>query len=104
MRQQRKTAGERDTLVDRSTLLSVPTWEDQLRRLAHRLHDEQPTDAADLLADANAGVSDEETFLECVVGRVSLETIDFAAESARCLSLVEEDDPSGRHCVYPGGE
>lgn len=91
---------QRDTIVERDTHLSVTAWEDQLGRLSRRLHDEQPTDAADLLRDAEGGVADEETFLECVVGRVSLETIDFAVESARSLSRTEENDPTGRHCVY----
>ena len=89
-------------LGDRDTLLSITAWEDQLCRLSRRLYDVQPADAADLLADAESGVADEERFLESVVGRVSLDTIDFAVESVRCLGSVEEDDSSGRSCMYPG--
>lgn len=93
----------RDTIADRDTILSVTAWEDQLCRISRRLHEIQPAAATDLLSDAKSGISDEESFLECVVGRVSLETIDFAVESARCLSVgSEDDDPSDRCCVYPG--
>ena len=96
----------KDTHIERDTLLSVTAWEDQLGRLSRRLHDEQPADAADLLADAEGGVSNEETFRDCVSGRVSIDTIDFAVESVRCLGEADVsedvDDSSDRRCMYPG--
>lgn len=101
---------QRDTVEQRDTVLSTTAWERQLRGLSRRLHDEQPADAADLLSDAEAGVADEETFRQCATGRVSIETIDFAAESVRCLGETDstegEDESSGRSCMYPspGGE
>lgn len=96
----------KDTHFERDTLLSVTAWEDQLARLSRRLHNEQPSDAADLLADAKCGVSDEEAFRGCVAGRVSVDTIDFAVESVRCLEEADVsedvDGSSDRGCMYPG--